>query len=332
VAQAAAVGAGVRMTNGELAHFTIKKDGGSHANAGGIKLFSYWFPCIHDISISGMTGNGIDLPVDNTLNPNPDRYSCGVIRLDRCDIRSNTGWGVYAALWSVSWLAYQNYIVGNSLGGVYTTGAGHDFSDNAVAGNGTGVGSVGLHIAYGGVGTPHNVLIRSNEIDNNWGTQVLLEGYHHILTQNRFISDSAQGAGGVAYRASYGIKLDATASGAAQEITVRDNLFRYDNPAVGRTTTGVYIVPAAGATANSILNNVFSTVVGITKYNFPSNRARNLAVENGIQVAGSDQTPYGIGQVTVVTASSSLLLTATPQKLPYAVLFLERSVRGPDAR
>jgi len=308
-AQAQQAGAGKRMTNGVLSNFTITTDGSSPAGSAGIELFSFWFGYIHDINISSSKEHGIYLPVDVAISANPDNYSCAQLNVERCDIRSSTGWGIKADMYSITWLLDSNYIVNNALGGVYSSGTGHQITNNAIAGNGTDSTSVGLHIAYAGVGTPHNVYIRDNEMDNNWGTHITLEGYSHIVEQNRFIQDAAQGTGGTDYRNDYCVKIDPTLTGISQ-CFVNLNTFRFDNPGTA-TLTGIYITPVAGATANQCINNVFvSKPATVVAYSFPSARARNFAVEDGLQLSGGNESQYSYGQMTVVTPANTVMTTA----------------------
>lgn len=310
-AQAAA---SVRMANGVISNLTISHDGSSPADSAGIKLFSFWYGTLENVYISGADGHGIYLPVDNALNPNPDTYSCGSLFVKTCDIRSSTGWGIKAELWSITWNIQTNYIVNNELGGIYTTGSGHQMIGNAVAGNGTEAGAstaAGIHIAYGGVGTPHNIYIRETELQENWGQHLILEGYNHRVFQNRMLQDGTAGAGGSAFRNTYCVKVDATASGSANNIQMNDNLVRLDN-AGSETLTGFYVVNAAGTENVSVTNTIWSsTPVGLTKYNFPSVRNRIYATEGGLQLAGSGgQVQYNFNQTTVVTALSTLMTTA----------------------
>jgi hypothetical protein len=308
-AQAQQAGAGKRMTNGVLCNFTITTDGSSPAGSAGIELFSFWFGYIHDINVASSKEHGIYLPVDTAISANPDNYSCAQLKVERCDIRSSTGWGVKAEMYSITWLLDSNYIVNNALGGVYTAGTGHQITNNAIAGNGTNSSSVGLYIAYAGVGTPHNVYIRDNEMDNNWGMHIALEGYSHIVEQNRFIQDATQGTGGIDYRNDYCIVIDPTLTGLSQCV-VNQNTFRFDNPGTA-TLTAIYIVPVAGATGNQCINNIFVTKpANVVTYSFPSSRARNFAVEDGLQLSGGNESQYSYGQMTVVTPASTVMTTA----------------------
>lgn len=322
--QTSNLGAGVRMANGIVANLTLKTDGSSPAGSAGIKLFSFWYGTLENLYISGAKGHGIYLPVDNALNPNPDTYSCGGLFVKTCDIRSSTGWGIRAELWSITWNIQTNYIVSNEGGGIYTTGSGHQIIGNAVAGNGTYANvatAAGIHIAYGGVGTPHNVFIRETELQENWGAHVILEGYNHKFTQNRLLQDGTSGNGGNTFRNPYGIKLDATASGSAFNIVCDDNLFRFDN-AGAATIKGIYVVNASNSYNDVFSNTVWASVPsGLTKYDLPSGRDRIYAIENGLQVAGSGgQTQYNFNQTTVVSPLSTIMTTAGAL-LQFAVVY-----------
>lgn len=313
-AQASNLSAGVRMSNGELAYFTLTVDGTSPAGASGIKLFSYWFGYIHDINISNSKGNGLYLPKDVAISANPDRYSCGVLTVERCDIRSSVGWGVRAELFSITWLLYTNYIVNNEAGGVYTTGAGHQFQDNAIAGNGTLANiatSAGIRIAYGAESTPHNVTIHTSELQDNWGTHLWIEGYDHNIYQNRFLQDGTAGAGATDFRNNYCVYLDATDSGSAFNINVLNNTLRFDN-AGAATIIGFNVVDAPNSYNDRFIDNVFTTApAGLTKYNFPTARSFIYGVEDGLQVASSGgQVQYNFPQMSVVTPLSTLMTTA----------------------
>lgn len=308
-----------RMTNGELSGFSIQFDASSPVGAAGIKLFSFWFGRIEDVMISGSKEHGIYLPVDPAISANPDNYSCAQLRVERCDIRSSTGWGINAGMFSIIWIIDSCYIVNNLLGGVYTAGSGHSVVNTAIAGNGTNSASVGLHIAHAGVGSPHNVHIRDNEMDNNWGCHIKLEGYSHIVEQNRFIQDASQGSGGVNYRNTHCVRIDPTLTGISA-CSVSNNLFRFDNPGVA-TLICIHAEPVAGSTGNQCINNIFSSSpASVVRYSFPSNRARNFAVEDGQQVAGSDSNKYGYGQLSVVIPQN-LDMTTAGVKLPFLAVY-----------
>lgn len=323
VAQAAIAGAGARFTNGELSNFTITKDGSSAAGAAGIKLFSFWFGYIHDISISGLDNHGLFLPVDAGINANSDRYSCGVLKLERVDIRGNVGWGIRADLWAIIWRILDSYVVSNTVGGIYTTGPMHEIADNSIAGNGgstTMATSAGLHIVHGGVGTPHNSFIFNNEFDNNWGCHVKLQGYNNLIERNRFIQDGAQGVGGTAFRNTYVVNFGA--SGSVVELNrMENNLCRFDNAST-YAITAVYLDPAGTPQSNTFVDTVFiGAGSGLTKYNFPTNRARNIATEYGLMSAGGDQNTYTTGQVAAVTVSFTTLLGIAATQIPFVALY-----------
>lgn len=320
---------GLRMTNGELAHFTIRRPGNT-PNAGGIRLFSFWLGHLHDLGVSDMAGHGIELPVDPNLNLNPDRYSCGMLRVEACDIRSNTGFGIRATMWSIKWMIERCYIVNNRLGGISTTGAGHEIKANSIAGNGQdgGTQAAGLHLAYETAGSPHNANVQSNEFDNNWGTHVWVEGYHHEVHQNRFIQSGKPSQTEDTYRNSQCVRLDVTSTSSATENAVDRNLFRFDAAAAGKKITAIAI-SAGASVANRCIDNLFAAVdeashsqkpedVGVTKYDVAPSGVRNLTTESGVQVAGSGPVSYGLGQIAVVKGAFTRLLKVAPTKLPFA--------------
>jgi hypothetical protein len=314
----AALSTGARFIDGELAHFSIKIDGSSPADSAGMKLASYWLPYIHDIDVSGVDGHGIAVIEDTDISENPDKYSCGIIKLQRVTLSGNAGWGIYADMWALTWLMQQNYISSNALGGVYSTGAGHEILDNAIVGNGTDSTSAGLHISYGdNAGTPHNVLIRENEFQSNWGTHLILEGYHHDVKQNRFIQDGTEGTGGNTFRNALGIKIGDSAT-VSYENNVSDNLFRYDDPGAA-TITAMTVTSDAGNIGNKFINNTHAMNGagggGITKFNLPSSRERNLAIESSVQTVGSAQTPYRPGQIAIGRMATTAILAEAAQIL-----------------
>jgi len=323
-AQANDLSAGVRMANGELAYFTINHDGSSPAGSAGIQLYSFWFGHIHDISVSGADGDALYMPKDTVLATNSDRYACGTLILERNDFRGSTGWGINNAAYGNSLDCRDSYIVSNESGGIYASGSGHNIALNAVAGNGLAANiatCAGIHIAYNGEATPHISSIEKNEIQDNWGTQVFLEGYDHFVQQNRFLQDGTAGTGGASFRNTSVLKMDATASGSALDNVVRNNVVRFSN-AGSATIKGFYVINAADTYNNAFIDNIFLVAgSGLTKYDFPSGRERIYAIENGIQVLASDErVQYSTGQVTVVTPLGTAL-TTSPVKLPASTIY-----------
>jgi hypothetical protein len=323
-AQANNLATGVRMSNGELAYFTIQHDGGSPAGSAGIKLFSFWFAHIHDISVSGADDHALWMPKDVTLAANSDRYACGQLILERNDFRGSVGWGVKNDAYGNRLELLNNYVVNNEGGGLYLSGSGHNVYDNAIAGNGSAVNiatCAGIHIAYNGEATPHISSIEKNEIQDNWNTHIFIEGYDHVVQQNRLLQDGTAGTGGNTFRNSSVLKMDATSSGSALDNVVRNNVVRFDN-AGSATIKGFHVIDAANTYNNAFIDNIFlSAGSGLTKYDFPANRERIYSVEEGLQVFASDErVQYSPGQLTVVTPNGFPLETA-PVKLPATTIY-----------
>jgi hypothetical protein len=320
----AQVAAEVRMSDGEIAHLNIIIDGSSPAGSGGIQLYSFWNPRIHDLNIDGVLTDGIQIPVNTGLSSNSDLYSCGTVTLDNVRINGCSGWGIYAATFSITFKISRAYIINCTGGGIYTTGSGHEIIDNAIAGNGASGSSTsaGIHIAYGSVGTPSDVVLRENEMQENWNCHFWIEGYNNLAYQNRFIQDGTTGTGGNTFRNSYCVITDATASGSNINNIFRNNVLRFDN-AGSATITSFYVVDASNSYNDAFIDNFFlSSPSGLTKYSFPSNAARTqiYAIENGFQVAGQTQQQYSPGLITVVTATS-IDLTTTPVKLTFSPVY-----------
>lgn len=296
--------------NGVISDMTIYADGSSPTGAAGIELQSFWFGRIEDVELSALKGHGLATPRDDVLNPNSDLYACGSLELRRVNVGGCTGWGIYNDNPSNSLSIANCYIVNNDIGGAFLGGAANLVIDSAITGNARGVGGIcGLKLAYT-TATPHNNYVRGIEFDNNYIKHLIVEGYHHTVEKCRFIQD---GTGGT-YKAPICVSIDGTNSGYPQENTLRDCLFRFDNP--GPSITAVSIPDSINTTGNLVANNHFSTTKGVTKYAFAgTTRARNLAIEDGRQVYGVVQLPYLQNALAVAVIGNALLLNSTPQVL-----------------
>jgi hypothetical protein len=288
--------------NGFMGGFTIKTDGASPAGSAGMTLEAFWMGRVEDVQIESPKGRGINVARNGALNANSDSYSCGNLHLQRVTVSSATGVGIYHDNPGTTLFSEGHYVVNCTLGGIYTCGANGAIDNGAVAGNLL----FGIKVAYTTT-TPHNLSVRGNEIDNNAGRQVIVEGYHCCVEQNRFIQTETAGA----FPATDGVYIDSTVSGGASENVVGRNLMDVRSRVSG-VHNWVTTTDTAGTTANRVEETVFSATGGLTKYNFlGSTRVRNIASENGLIVANSAITPVGKGAVAVVAIGSSQALSTT---------------------
>lgn len=315
---------GVRFVGGQLSGFALTTDGSSPAGSGGIELASYWFGNLFNLSITSTDTNAISVPLIPAFGSNPDKYSCGNLIVDNCELNANLGWGIYAGMYSITWIISNCYIVNNALGGIYTLGVGHQIIHNGIAGNGTSASTVGgIHLdTTVGYGAPENVIVRDNELDNNWGSHIYHTGVNCQFIQNRFIQDAMAGTGGTVYRNTGLMYLDATISAYCTNNIIRNNSVRFDN-ATTQTILGFSVVNASRAINNAFIDNVWSPNVYqanpayVTKYNFPNtaNVIKQYAVEEGLQVASSDKVVYQFPQVIVAYTATSTNHTTPATKI-----------------
>jgi hypothetical protein len=295
--------------SGFIGGFTITHDGSSPAGSAGIALESFWMGRLEDAQIESPKGHGVAVLVNGALSANSDHYSCGNLRLKRVGVSSATGIGIYHNSPGTTLFSDEHYVTGCALGGMYTCGANGAINNGALAGNST----FGLKIAYTTT-TPHNIEVRGNEIDNNAGRQVIVEGYHNFIEQNRFIQTEVAGA----FPATDSVYIDSATSGGASENVIGHNLMDVRSRVSG-THNFVTTTDSAGTTGNKVRETVFSATAGLTKYNFlGTTRVRNIATENGLVVANSAQTPVGERAIAVVALGGSQTLTTTAvQKIQF---------------
>jgi hypothetical protein len=320
---------GIRFDGGVLSDFSIITDGSSPASSSGIELASYWFGTLANLTIKGVKGNGIYVPDIPAFGSNADKYSCGSLIVDNCLIDANTGWGINAGMYSITWIVTNCYISNNTQGAISSFGVGHEITNNAIAGNGnSGASSVGgVYLTLSAtVAAPENVVIRNNEFDNNWGSHIYCEGVNNFIYQNRFIQDATLGTGGNTFRNTAIAYFDATTSGACFGNITRNNSIRFDN-ATTQTIYGFAVLTATGVNDNAFIDNTWSpsayanNVSYVTKYYFPVNKDRIYGIENGIQVAGSSQTAYAYGQVVTANVATTVVHTTPATQIKLVGLY-----------
>jgi hypothetical protein len=320
---------GIRFFGGVLTGFTITTDNLSSSNSSGIELASYWFATLANLTITQVDGVGISVPEIPAFGANSDKYSCGSLIVDNCLIDANDGWGIASDIYSITWIIKNCYLSNNTQGAIYSLGAGHQITDNAIAGNGnSGVSSIGgIHLTTtGSAAAPENVLIRDNEFDNNWGSHIYHEGFNSIIEQNRFIQSGTAGTGGTTFRNAALVYLDATNTSACFNNIIRNNSIRFDD-ATTQVTQGFVVENATGAYNNAIIDNTWSpssyanNPAYVTKYYLPAARERLYATEKGIQIAGSNQVAYVYRQVVVTYVGNTVSHTSTPSQIKLVGLY-----------
>ena len=317
---------GVRFSGGQLSGFTLTTDGSSAAGSGGIELASYWNAILSNLYISSTDTSGISVPLIPAFGANSDKYSCGSLIVDNCELNANAEWGISAEMYSITWTIRNCYIANNAFGGVYTLGVGHQIIDNAIAGNGTSTSTAGgIHLdTTVGFGSPENVIVRDNELDNNWGCHIYHTGSNCQFIQNRFIQDATGGTGGVTYRNTAIMYVDPTIPTYCGNNIVRNNSIRFDN-ATTQTILGFSVLDVFRSINNAFIDNTWSpnayqsNPAYVTKYDFPStaNAIRQYGIEEGIQIASSNQVVYQSPQVIIAftAATTSHTTPATKIKL-----------------
>jgi hypothetical protein len=314
---------GVRFSGGILTGFTLTTDGSSPAGSAGIQLASYWFATLSNLAITSTKENGIYIPEIPAFGSNPDKYSCGNMVVDNCELNANLAWGISAEMYSITWTVKNCYIANNAAGGIYTQGVGHQIIDNAIAGNGnvavTSIG--GIHFdTIAGYGAPENIIVRDNEFDNNWGSHIYHTGYNCQFIQNRFIQSAAAGTGGLTFRNAAIAYFDSTVSQFCTNNVIRNNSIRFDN-ATTQTIIGFAVLDTVGNKNNAFIDNAWSpnayqaNPTYVTKYSFPSARNRIYGIEEGIQIASSDRIAYQFPQVIVAYTGVSTNHTTPATKI-----------------
>lgn len=298
--------------NGFIGGFSMTVAGGAPAGSAGIRLESFWMGKLDNIYVAQPKGHGLAVMTNGALNPNSDYYSCGDLEISRFACSSASGLGIFHNTPGTTLRVHGHYITNCAQGGIQTCGANGAIENGALAGNLL----FGLKLAFTTT-TPHNILVRGNEIDNNAGRQVIIEGYNNYVTQNRFIQTEGYSTPG-AFPATDQVYIDSAASGGAQRNVISNNLSDIRNR-VSASINGVTTTDTAGTTGNRVVDMVFSATAGVTKYNFlGTGRVRNVAVENGVIVANSTQGPVGDRVVAVVAVSGGQTLTTTAvQKIAF---------------
>jgi hypothetical protein len=316
---------GVRFSGGQLSGFTLTTDGISAAGSGGIELASYWFATLSNLYISSTDTNGISVPLIPAFGANSDKYSCGSLIVDNCELNANAEWGISAEMYSITWTIRNCYIANNNNGAIYTLGVGHQIIDNAIAGNGNAVATTigGIHLDTAvGFGAPENVLVRDNEFDNNWGSHIYHTGVNCQFIQNRFIQDATAGTGGTTFRNTALVYFDATVATYCSNNVTRNNSVRFDN-ATNQTILGFSVVNAYRSVNNAFIDNIWSpsayqsNPAYVTKYNFPNtvNAIKQYAIEEGLQIASSDKVAYQSPQVVVTYVGTTTDHTTPATKI-----------------
>lgn len=342
VSQAAAQ---TKFYGGVIQDLRINHDALSPVGSGGIKLSSYWYPSIRNVFIASSKAYGIYIPGDAAnLNAAYDYYSCGQILLDNVQISAAVGWGIYADTPSLLWSITRCYINSNAGGGIYTGGSGHDISDCAIVGNGninqTSVGGVWFAYTGGGAGgagvAPHNIVFRSNEMQDNYGSHVFHEGYNCNFAQNRFLSGIDPTTND--FFNNFDVFISGAAAGAAFGNVFRDNTYSFSG-ATTQTITANYVQETANTYNNQFIDNIWQPTSYVnsyvTKYAFPVNQVRNYATENGLQVAGVTDggttfAPYGRNPIAITYVANTVATITTATKLALVSAYNTKNAAGTD--
>jgi hypothetical protein len=305
---------GVRMLGFKLDGYTLITDGSSPAGSEGPLIYSAWQGQANDFESTGQKGDGFKIPRDDALNANVDRYSCGNFRMISTRLQSNDGIGLNAENPSLTLQLDDYYIVGNRQGGLFLTGASHGVNKGAIAGNGidSGASGFGLHLAHSTGFTQHNVTIDGAEIDNNYGRDIIVDGYNNDIkcriiqngltgfkATDMIFFNSAVSGGARCNRADIRVRIDSAEGNAINVVTTTDTAGTEDN-----TVNMVYGV--TGDDSSVVKANLLGTT-----------RNRNVVIE-GLRVIGaSHKGALHTLNKAFLTPSNSLSLNATPQILKF---------------
>lgn len=186
-ANSLAIGAGLK---------DITIDGSSliASNVSGYKIDGAWMPILENVRILNMTGNGIDMLADNTINVVDDTYAVVNATLTAVTITGCTGWGLYQTRFASTFTARNLYINNCVSGGARIVAPHVNWEGGAVANNG-GPGIRVTQAASAGGSSLSEAIFRSIEIDTNAVANVWFEnGYNCTLESCRLITREVSGA------------------------------------------------------------------------------------------------------------------------------------------
>ena len=315
VAQAAI---GVRFQGFKLNGMSVNTDGSSLAGSSGALIYSAWQGECCDYQETGLLGDGFTLPLDAALNSNPDRYSCGIFRMDRVRFQSGEGIGLNCENPSLTLTIDNYYIVGNKSGGFFLAGASHNVLSGSIAGNGetAAVNGFGLHLAHSTGFTQHNVRVFGAEIDNNYGRDIIVDGFSNDI-ECRIIQDGSTG-----FKATDMIYFNSAASGAAKNNTAKIRI-RIDN-ANANAINVVTSTDTAGTEDNKvdIVYGVTGDDTNVIKANLMgTTRERNTVSQDGHVIGASHKGAINNTNKSFISPASSMQLGTTASILPFTSVY-----------
>jgi hypothetical protein len=205
----------------------------------GISLTAAWYVHIREVSVSGMSGDGIRVPWRPDIAPLiSDPYQDFAVVVERSDFRSNTGWGInFGGGQSPGiYRLFQNTIYANLGGGIRSTTGQSEIIANIVLANGT-AGTASGGIFFDTIEGPSMVAkVELNEIQDNYNWNMNLVRSRGIAVRNnRFLAGVYSGA----VRPLVQVNLGAGASGEVWSCIFDQNYFR-SVTGPGPTTAPVY--------------------------------------------------------------------------------------------
>jgi hypothetical protein len=327
VAQAALLGdtIGARFTGFKLNEMTVTTDGSSPSGAAGAEIYSAWFGESINYDETALKGNGFSIPLDATLNAQPDRYSCGEFRLIGFTSSGGTGIGVNIETPSLTLRMSDFYIITNAMGGVFLPGAAHHITSGTISGNGAsngvnGADGFGLFLAHATGFTQHNVRVQGIELDNNWGRDLIIDGYKNDI-DTRIIQNGTLGVGGNTFRATDMIFINSSVSGFAAQNNL--NIIARVDSAAGAAINGITTTDSA-TTEDNVANIRFlfaggDDVSNVTKANFlGTSRERNVLIEDGHVTAASHQGAIDNTNKVFIKSDASNALDIAAQKISFS--------------
>lgn len=201
------------------------------SNVSGYKIDGAWMPVIENVRILNMTGNGIDMLADNTINAVDDTYAVVNATITAVTITACTGWGIYQTRFASTFTARNLYINNCGSGGARIVAPHVNWEGGAVTHN-NGPGIKVTQAESAGGSSLSEAIFRSIEIDTNAVANVWFEnGYNCTLESCRLITNEVSGA----YVTPIMVKLAGTSGMTVNSIRINKPYVRAtntDNPAL----------------------------------------------------------------------------------------------------
>lgn len=235
VVQFGTTGASMYHYGSEISGISIVQASG-RSNLNGILLTAAWYTNIVQTSVTGMTINGLTVPLRPDISPISDYYQGFAVRVLQSQFNGNVRDGVdFAGGQSPgNYIISQSFAANNGRCGIHSTTGQCRVEQNVVVGNGSN-GTLSGGILFDSAEGPSMVAqITQNEVQDNYNWNLaLLRSRGAYVARNRFLSaphSAAQGgsriSGGAYMRPMYGVNLGSGATNEVYDCIFEQNLFR----------------------------------------------------------------------------------------------------------